>query len=146
MSLKTVVRAATALRKATVQACWTQWSAVSTGVPTERPARAIVDPEALVLASMALADYEPRLWRACRMWAPAGSRLLSVQRIKNLGNTIAVPAERLAEFAWMATAKGNDKRWQKMAGSKPTRASRREQTSAMFASVAGLFGPAGSPT
>jgi len=109
--------------------CWTQWSSISTAAPAERPARAIVDPEALVLASMVLAEYEPRLWRVCRIWARSGSRLLSVQRIKNLNkDAIAVAEERISEFAWLAAAVGNDKRWQKLAVSEPPRVSRREPT------------------
>ena len=116
-----------ALLQAAVRTCSTQWSAISTAVPTGRPARAIVDPEALLLASMALAKYEARLWRVCQIWARSGSRLLSVQRVKNLtGNVIATPEEYLAGFAWIAVTDGNDNRWHKLARREAPRSSRWE--------------------
>ena len=89
MSLKPLIKATKELRAAAVRAAWRQWSAIFTLAVDEQRARAIVDPEALVIVSIGLRRYEPRLWRACRAWARVGARLLSVQRTKNLASGLA---------------------------------------------------------
>ena len=82
MSAKRVASAIARLREATAEAAWAQWSAIFTVAASRRPARAIVDPEALLLISLLLRDHEPRLWSAVVLWAQVGARLLSVQRAK----------------------------------------------------------------
>jgi len=72
------------LREAAVQAAWTQWGAVAFGAAAKAPARAIVDPEALVLATLVLEARERRLNRLVQMWIGAGSRLLSTGRLASL--------------------------------------------------------------
>jgi hypothetical protein len=75
-------------------------------------AKSIVDPEALVLISLFLREYEPRLWDVLDQWAKHGVRLLSVQRMKNLAS--AYPADTrgaLSEFAALARETGRDARW-----------------------------------
>jgi hypothetical protein len=78
----------------------------------------MVDPEALVLVSLALRDHERRLWDVLASWAATGSSLLSVQRIKNLiPHYPPQTADRLAELARVAVAVGGDQRWARLAGS-----------------------------
>jgi len=72
------------LREAAARAAWTQWGAIFTFPASRRPAQAIVDPEALLLGSLVLSQHEPRLRGVVQLWARYGSRLLSVQRAKNL--------------------------------------------------------------
>lgn len=116
MSAKQVARAIAALREATAEAAWTQWGAIFTLAASRRPARSIVDPESLLLVSLALRDHEPRLWSAAVMWAQFGARLLSVQRTKNLVPRFpAAVRERLAEFAQLAMSDGGDQRWRSLA-------------------------------
>src|SRR6266511_2110472 len=117
MSAKQVAKAIAGLREATAQAAWTQWSAIFTVAARGRPARSIVDPEALLLVSLALCDHEPRLWSAAVMWAQFGARLLSVQRAKNLVRLFpAEVAKRLGEFAALAMRDGGDQRWRSLVG------------------------------
>ncbi len=117
MSAKQVAKAIAALREATAEAAWTQWSAIFTVAASGRPAQSIVDPEALLLVSLALRDHEPRLWSAAAMWAQFGARLLSVQRAKNLASLFpAVVRERLGDFAQVAMRDGVDQRWRSVAG------------------------------
>ncbi len=117
MSAKQVAKAIAALREATAQAAWTQWSAIFTVAARRRPAQSIVDPEALLLISLALRDHEPRLWSAAVMWAQFGARLLSVQRAKNLVRRFpARVGERLGEFAYLAIHDGGDQRWRSLVG------------------------------
>ncbi len=116
MSAARVARAIAALREATAEAAWTQWSAIFTVAASHRPARSIVDPEALLLISLALRDHEPRLWSAAVTWAQFGSRLLSVQRAKNVAPAFPAPVRgRLAEFARLAMDDGGDQRWRSLA-------------------------------
>jgi hypothetical protein len=131
MSVQRVAKAIATLREATAQAAWVQWSAIFTVAASRRPARSIVDPEALLLVSIALRDHEPRLWSAAVVWAQFGAHLLSVQRAKNLSRLFP-PAtqERLGEFARLATQDGGDLRWrslvQRGAGQETTRGRPRE--------------------
>lgn len=116
MSSQPITKAIAAVREAAAGAAWSQWGAIFTPAAGRRPARAIVDPEALLLASLVLSGHEPRLWRVARLWARDGARLLSVQRVKNLGrqfpNSVTEP---LGEFALLAIADGGDLRWRSLA-------------------------------
>jgi hypothetical protein len=99
-----------------VHAAWTQWGAIGFGAAARQPARAIVDPEALVLATLVLEEHEPRLRRVEQMWIRAGSRLLSTGRLTNLlGDYPEALAPRVAAFAADAAAVG-DARWRRLAG------------------------------
>jgi hypothetical protein len=86
------------------------------GAATSRPARAIVDPEALVLGSLAFGEHERRLARVMRMWLGGGTRLLSAGRLANLARDYS-PAmgPPLQRFAAEAHAAG-DPRWARLAG------------------------------
>src|SRR2546430_17225679 len=81
-----VASAIAELREAAAHAAWTQWGAIFSFPASRRQAHAIVDPEALVLGSLALREHEPRLRGVVQLWARYGPRLLSVHRIKNLGS------------------------------------------------------------
>jgi hypothetical protein len=100
-----------------IRSAWVQWRSLGALISAPRPARSIVDPEALVLASLALRDRERRLWDVLASWARTNPRLLSVQRIKNLNSKYPTPTgDRLAEFARIAFLEGGDHRWRKLAG------------------------------
>ena len=69
----------------TLQILWRQWAAVGGAAPDPiRPARSVVDPEALLLASLWLAEMDRRLEDVAAAWVTVNSTLLSVQRVKNL--------------------------------------------------------------
>lgn len=129
MSSQPIANAIAAVRRAAAGAAWIQWNGIFTPAASRRTARAIVDPEALLLGSLALAAHEPRLWRVARLWARYGARLLSVQRAKNIGRRFPPSTvERLGEFARIAAADGRDVRWRSVMGDSPPAepASRRE--------------------
>ena len=108
-----VMRADEAARGAALVACWEQWRALGAmaGAYGERRARAIVDPEALVLLSLLLRDEERRLDDFLGWWAATGVTLLSVQRVHNLAKQFPAPVQkRLSAFARLATEAG-DRRW-----------------------------------
>jgi hypothetical protein len=98
-----------------VEVAWAQWSALaSVAAPAggKRP-KAIVDPESLVLLSLALRGRDPRLDELVFAWARRGSALLSVQRMTSLAESGNASArEALGEFA----AGAGDRRWKAHAG------------------------------
>jgi hypothetical protein len=96
-----------------VEAAWTQWSALTTAaVPvSDRRVWTIVDPEALVLLSLAVRDRERRLNDLLAAWARVGAPLLSVQRLKTLAKEFPrAVQEQVSDFARYATDAG-DRRW-----------------------------------
>lgn len=115
MSAPTLTSITAGLRGVLVDAAWAQWSAIEAW-PNGKPARSVVDPEALVLASLWLEPEEPRLWRVARLWARGGARYLSVQRIKNLARHYPSRAKQhLGDFAWECLHAGKDARWRALA-------------------------------
>lgn len=127
-----LTRIAESLIESAKRAVWQQWQAVGAMVSGTRRAKAIVDPEALILLSLGLRDYERRLWDMLTWWAAVGANLLSVQRIKNLAVKYPEPIQlRLAEFARLAHETGGDFRWRSLARSSAestTRMHRKRET------------------
>lgn len=114
------------LHEAAAGAVWIQWQALGGQAAASREPRAIVDPEALVLSSLWLADDEPRLRDLLYGFAELGSRLLSIQRLKRA--TALFPAggdERVASFASWVVSFGKDPRWRNLAAAVPKLAGRR---------------------
>ena len=103
-------------RGAALDAVWRQWSALGASVGGPRP-RTVLDPEALVLASLALVPYERRLGDVMLWWASVGSPLLSVQRVRSASKGFAetATADGLGAFAASAVEAG-DRRWKRLAG------------------------------
>lgn len=101
-------------RQVAVRACWTQWVGMgSFASPVRsRPARAIIDPEALILLSLYVRDDERRLLDMAAWWAQAGSRLTSLKRLRTVAARF--PGETgqagLKLFASLANEAG-DRRW-----------------------------------
>lgn len=76
---------ATSLERAAESAVallWRQWSTL--GVGAGRPARTVIDPEALLLASSWFARDEVRLTSAAESWRRRSHALVSEQRLRNL--------------------------------------------------------------
>jgi hypothetical protein len=116
MSAPRFAKPASALRAAVLEAAWTQWQAFGAQAAAARLPSAMVDPEALVLASLWLRDDEPRLWDFLHGLAGAAPRLLSVQRVQRL--LAAFPNDgpsRLALFARAVADQGKDPRWRRLA-------------------------------
>jgi len=110
------------LHEAAAEAAWIQWQALGGQAAAPRAPGAIVDPEALVLASLWLADDEPRLRDFLYGFAEVGSRLLSVQRLKRATGLFPAGGDkRVAGFASWVASFGKDPRWRNLAaaGSSP---------------------------
>jgi len=112
-----VARIADTAAEAAVDAAWAQWSAL---VPIAAPGGArrvwtLVDPEALVLLSLAGREREPRLDDLLAAWARVGSSLLGVQRLGTLAAVYPWPVrDGIGDFARMAADAG-DGRWKRYA-------------------------------
>lgn len=105
----------TRIRDRATNVAWAQWAALGSGAVTRRTPAALVDPEALVLASLGLVDHERQLANLLAWWSARGSGLLSVQRMRNLAARYPDPVRhRLKEFAAYAGAAG-DHRWKGVA-------------------------------
>ena len=108
------------LEQAVIEAAWIQWAALGSFLESNRSAKSIVDPEALLFISLCLRHRERRLWDVLGSWAKHGSKLFSIQRVKNLQNKFpGLANERLAEFATLAKTEGKDHRWRSLAGTNP---------------------------
>ena len=108
---------ATTVRDRATNVAWIQWAALGSGAVARRSPKAVVDPEALVLASLGLVDHERQLVDLLAWCSARGSGLLSVQRTRNLaGRYPEGVRKRLTEFAAYARAAG-DHRWKAVAGS-----------------------------
>lgn len=102
-------------RRTAVEVAGAQWSALASpgASNAERRPRAIVDPEALVLLSLAMRGREPHLDETVFAWARRGSALLSVQRMTSLAETFPLSTrEAMGDFA----AQAGDRRWRAHAG------------------------------
>lgn len=121
MSTKVVHSIGERAAEAALEAAWAQWSFLTAAaVPADqRRDSSIIDPEGLILASLALGDRERRLNDFLAGWARVGSSLLSIQRLKSLakGYPDAV-RKRIPEFASYAADAG-DRRWRAHATQTP---------------------------
>ncbi len=124
MSHATLKETGSLARRVATRAAWMQWSSLGAGAlsPGAPLPTSIIDPEALVLVSLAMLDEERRLADLLAWWARVGSRWLSVQRMKVLAQ--AHPEcvqERLGRFARSATD-AKDARWRRYAATEPLEA------------------------
>jgi len=103
--------------QAGVDVCWHQWAALGAPVATDRSHRvargSIIDPEALVLHTLAMADHERRLRDLVAWWARVGSRHLSVVRMETLAERFPEEARvGVGHFAFLAHEAG-DRSWKR---------------------------------
>lgn len=112
---------ASRIERCAVAVCWSQWSTLAgEGVPAgQTPVRSIIDPEALVLMSLALRHAERRLDQRLLWWARLGSSLMSLQRMRTL---LAAHFEAVrGEAEWFAAqvVAAGDRRWSALAQDHP---------------------------
>lgn len=92
MSLTT---ARDALRTSLLDLLWAQWTDLGVA-GTRGSGRAIVDPEALVLATLDIGRFDPRLFDEVLDWLGHNGDLLDVTRLRRLAKTATPEGQRLA--------------------------------------------------
>jgi hypothetical protein len=131
MSASGLVNATRHLQERTLVVLWRQWEALGASAASD-PARSLIDPEALVLASLVFQDKERRLSDALRWWAKTGAALLSITRIRSLAKQFPdTIGDRLGEFAALALREGRDFRWRPLARPSGRPAGRQGKTLSM---------------
>jgi hypothetical protein len=98
-----------------VEILWRQWRAIGAAAAGV-DARLTVDAEVLLLASLALRRFEPRLETTMADWLESGSMLISTQRLKNLAKHF--PSASTDALRWVAAVsfhRGRDHRWRRLA-------------------------------
>jgi DNA-binding transcriptional ArsR family regulator len=79
---------------AALEVAWRQWTAI--GVAGTRTAkRHIVDPEALLLATLTVGRSDPRLFDEAMDWVAANGRLVDMARLRRLGKGMGAGPRRL---------------------------------------------------
>ncbi len=112
MSRAFVGKSARELEGITTDLAWRQWRAIGGSAASKVPWHSIVDPEALILASLFLVEREPRISDILFSWVESNAELLSVTRLKNLQK--AYPSEirsRVADFARRTRSIARHPRW-----------------------------------
>lgn len=116
MSNETARRIREVAEATLVDAAWAHWTVLTAAAirADRRRAWTIVDPEALVLASLAVGHLERRLEDMVASWATDAGHLMSMHRMRTLASRFPPGVrERLGMFARPAIA-GGDKRWKRM--------------------------------
>jgi hypothetical protein len=115
MSARVAEHSAQKLEEITTQLAWRQWRAIGGSAATKERWHSIVDPEALVLASLFLVNREPRITDVLYSWVELNADLLSVQRMKNLQKDYPQQVqERVAEFATRARVLAKHPKWRSL--------------------------------
>lgn len=106
--------------EAAISAIWQQWADLGGTATGGETRRWLIDPEALLLASEALAPRERRLQEVLYLWVRQHADVLSAQRLTNLANSTGkLPQHHPAAIAAIAMQGPNGHRWKKLAGTKP---------------------------
>jgi hypothetical protein len=80
---------------------WHQWAQVGVSANVAGLDEWAIDPEALILFTIAVARRDPRLFDEMLDWLAVNHRLLSMQRLRNLGSRFPVDAHLVAAaIAW----------------------------------------------
>lgn len=117
MSQATAADLAGRARAIAADAAWEQWSALNPFAVSGAEGRphTVIDPEALVLASLALVGHERRLLDMAGWWGEVGAGIMSVHRARTVARQMPqAQGSGLGAFASIALAAG-DRRWKALA-------------------------------
>lgn len=114
MSPSSFEQGKTRIAETVVEILWRQWRAIGAAA-AGADARLVVDAEVLLLASLVMRRYEPRLETTMADWLESGSMLISTQRLKNLARRFpSTPDDALRWVAGVSFHRGRDHRWRRM--------------------------------
>jgi hypothetical protein len=87
------------LRESTLDLAWRQWTALGVAGTSTWTDRAAIDPEALLLFSLEVGRWDPRLYDEILDWLAANGEWLSPPRLKNLAQR-SEPGSLWAAMSW----------------------------------------------
>jgi hypothetical protein len=88
-------------RQGFLEFAWRQWAQAGLSATPAGPDNSVIDPEALILFTITVARYDPRLFDEMLDWLTGNRRLLTTQRLRNLTGRFAVDARLVgAVMAW----------------------------------------------
>jgi hypothetical protein len=91
---------------ALLELAWEQWSQLGvSGAPPARREERAADPEALLLFTLHISRYDPRLFDAVLDWLALNTPLISTQRLRNLCTDATDRALADAALDWAASAR-----------------------------------------
>lgn len=119
---RTLAALAASLVSAMAAACRREWRALDPAGDDDTQPVGVIDPEALVLASLWLSPRDAALSQAMHGWVEAWSDLLSVQRTRNIARAFPASVQgALRALAATAYERGKDFRWAPLVkGTTPT--------------------------
>jgi hypothetical protein len=96
---------------------WRQWSQLGVAGTVPFDDRWVIDPEALLVLSLEIGRYDPRLFDEIIDWTIRNGRLLSIQRLKNIFGLSASDsmARTLSAFAGVVDSHDPKSRWHRLA-------------------------------
>ena len=105
------------LKFITTEIAWRQWAGLGGSASGRKNWNSVVDPEALILASLYLRQHESRISDILFDWVNTNAALLSAQRLKNLQKDYPKDiGERVADFMQRIPTFTKVSRWKKIAG------------------------------
>ena len=106
------------LRDGLLSFLWRQWSQLGVAGNVEFRDRWVIDPEALLLFTLNIGRYDPRLFDEVLDWCASNGRWLSVQRLTNIADQLGNDDDRnvLAAFAEFMRIQETSKRWDRLVG------------------------------
>jgi hypothetical protein len=88
-------------RQGFLEFAWRQWAQAGLSANVEGLDNWAIDPEALILFTVAIARHDPRLFDEMLDWLAANRRLLNMQRLRNLSSRFPVDGRLVgAVIAW----------------------------------------------
>ena len=99
---------------------WSQWSSVGTYTNVPSSGTAVIDPEALVCATMWFGRYSPRLFDEAMDWLKTNDTLISLDRLKSIACLFSSDTRAVLgavfDHLWMAEGRtkfrGKSSRWE----------------------------------
>ncbi len=100
-----------ALREAVLALLWDQWTELGVA-GVRRASAAIIDPEALLLATLTFARYDPRLFDEVLDWLVRFGTMLDVSRLRRLTDPLEPDTRRLARaVVELMRERGSESKW-----------------------------------
>jgi len=95
---------------------WRQWSQLGVAGDLAFEDRWIIDPEALLMFSLEVGRYDPRLFDEIIDWTTCNGRLLSIQRLKNILGPVSRGSllKTLSAFAGVIDSRDPKSRWRRL--------------------------------